>query len=153
MTGRYGRTMSDRGVRALLVLALVPSCATSDSSSEDAAATRPPNILLVYTDDVGYGDVGCYEGSRTPTPNIDRLATEGIRFTDAHCSAATCTPSRFALLTGEYAFRRKGTGIASGDAGLIIDRGKTPAIGILPSRSLPDRHPRSHMVPNGQSII
>jgi len=79
-----------------------------------------PNILLIYTDDVGYGDVGCYEGSKTPTPNIDRLAKEGIKFTDAHCSAATCTPSRFAMLTGQYAFRQKGTGIASGDAGMII---------------------------------
>ncbi|MEM9480136.1 MAG: arylsulfatase [Verrucomicrobiota bacterium] len=85
-----------------------------------AFAAEKPNILLIYTDDVGYGDVGCYEGSKTPTPNIDRLAKEGIRFTDGHCSAATCTPSRFAMLTGQYAFRLKGTGIASGDAGMII---------------------------------
>jgi arylsulfatase A-like enzyme len=92
-----------------------------EPSAVDARRTQPPNILLIYTDDVGYGDVGCYEGSRTPTPNIDRLAAEGLRFTDAHCSAATCTPSRYALLTGEYAFRKQGTGIASGDAGLVID--------------------------------
>lgn len=85
-----------------------------------APAAEKPNIILIYTDDVGYGDVGCYEGSRTPTPNIDRLAREGLQFTDAHCSAATCTPSRFALLTGQYAFRQKGTGIASGDAGMVI---------------------------------
>ena len=78
---------------------------------------QKPNIILIYTDDVGYGDVGCYEGSKTPTPHIDRLAKEGLKFTDAHCSAATCTPSRFAMLTGQYAFRQKGTGIASGNAG------------------------------------
>jgi arylsulfatase A-like enzyme len=89
-------------------------------SAGDSPRAGRPNILLIYTDDVGYGDVGCYEGSKTPTPNIDRIAKEGLKFTDAHCSAATCTPSRFALLTGQYAFRQKGTGIASGDAGMII---------------------------------
>jgi arylsulfatase A-like enzyme len=102
--------------RITLLLLLVPACVNRVGP---APAARP-NILLVYADDVGYGDVGCYEGSRTPTPNLDGLARAGLRFTDAHCSAATCTPSRFALLTGRYAFRQKGTGVASGDAGLII---------------------------------
>ncbi|MEM7307997.1 MAG: arylsulfatase [Planctomycetota bacterium] len=108
-------------------------CAHSDpvAESHERSPAPPPNILLIYTDDVGYGDVGCYEGSRTPTPNIDRLAAEGIRFTDAHCSAATCTPSRFALLTGQYAFRQKGTGIASGDAGLIIETDTVTLAGLL----------------------
>ena len=107
--------------RTFLAFLLVPGCAaTGAPPGADDAATRP-NILLIYTDDVGYGDVGCYEGARVSTPNIDRLAREGLRFTDAHCSAATCTPSRFALLTGRYAFRKEGTGIASGDAGLVID--------------------------------
>ncbi|NNM31026.1 MAG: sulfatase-like hydrolase/transferase, partial [Akkermansiaceae bacterium] len=92
----------------------------ADPPAKAPAPGERPNILLIYTDDVGYGDVGCYEGSKTPTPNIDRLAKEGIQFTDAHCSAATCTPSRFAMLTGQYAFRQKGTGIARGDAGMII---------------------------------
>ncbi|NIP92251.1 MAG: arylsulfatase [Akkermansiaceae bacterium] len=101
-------------MRHLLFFTLAACCPLS------AAGAERPNILLVYTDDVGYGDVGCYEGSKTPTPNIDRLAREGIKFTDAHCSAATCTPSRFALLTGQYAFRQKGTGIASGNAGMVI---------------------------------
>lgn len=95
-----------------------------------ALASEKPNILLIYTDDVGFGDVGCYEGSKIRTPNIDRIGREGIRFTDAHCSAATCTPSRFAMLTGQYAFRQKGTGILSGDAGLIIKPG-TPTIPSL----------------------
>lgn len=115
---------------AVLLTSFVTACRAAGDGDGDGdtslgntapADAAPPNILLIYTDDVGYGDVGCYEGSRTPTPNIDRLAAEGLRFTDAHCSAATCTPSRYALLTGQYAFRKKGTGIASGDAGLVID--------------------------------
>ena len=80
-----------------------------------------PNIIIIYADDLGYGDVGCYGATQVKTPNIDRLATEGLLFTDGHAPAATCTPSRFAMLTGQYAWRQKGTGIARGDAALIID--------------------------------
>src|ERR1700729_2919319 len=82
------------------------------------AADRP-NIVLIYADDLGYGDVGCYGATRVRTPNIDRMAREGLRFTDAHAPSSTCTPSRYALLTGEYAWRRKGTGVLPGDAALI----------------------------------
>lgn len=83
-------------------------------------ASEKPNVLLIYGDDVGYGDVGAYGAEKIPTPRIDRLAAEGLRFTDAHCAASTCTPSRYALLTGELPFRRKGTGIAHGLANMII---------------------------------
>lgn len=93
------------------------------------SAQRTPNIVLIYADDLGYGDVAC-NGGKIPTPNIDRLAQQGLRFTDAHASAATCTPSRFALLTGQYAFRQEGTGILPGDANLIIRPGM-PTIGSL----------------------
>ncbi|MBN2001248.1 arylsulfatase [candidate division KSB1 bacterium] len=79
-----------------------------------------PNIVLIYADDLGYGDISCYGATRIETPNIDRLADEGVKFTEAYSTAATCTPSRYSLLTGEYAWRRKGTGIAPGDASLII---------------------------------
>ena len=79
-----------------------------------------PNIVLIYSDDVGYGDLSCYGYSKVPTPNVDKLASEGIRFTNAHCTAATSTPSRYSLLTGEYAWRLAGTGIAAGDAAMII---------------------------------
>src|SRR2546429_8430764 len=88
------------------------------------AATSRPNIVLIYSDDVGYGDVGCYGATRVKTPNIDKLATGGLRFTNAHSPSATCTPSRYALLTGEYAWRRKGTGVLPGDAKLIIAPGR-----------------------------
>jgi len=90
-----------------------------------------PNIVVILADDLGYGDVGCYGATKIPTPNIDRLAQQGLRFTDAHCTSATCTPSRYALLTGEYPWRRKGTGILPGDAPLIIEPGRTTLPSIL----------------------
>src|SRR3954464_11405145 len=86
-----------------------------------SACAALPNIVLIYTDDLGYGDVGCYGATRVKTPNIDKLAAEGLRFTDAHATSSTCTPSRYSLLTGEYAWRKKGTGVLPGDAKLIID--------------------------------
>jgi len=66
-----------------------------------------PNIVIILADDLGYGDVGCYdpEHAKVPTPNIDRLASGGILFTDAHAGAALCTPSRYTLLTGRYSWR------------------------------------------------
>ncbi len=79
-----------------------------------------PNLVLIYADDIGYGDVSCYGAKRVMTPNIDRIAKEGIRFRDGHCSSGTCTPSRFSMLTGEYAFRKPGTGVLPGNAPLII---------------------------------
>src|SRR5262245_42412933 len=86
-----------------------------------AAAQTPPTIVLIYTVDLGYGDVSAYGATALRTPNIDRLARAGLRFTDAHSPAATCTPSRYALLTGEYAFRKPGTGILPGNAAMIIE--------------------------------
>lgn len=79
-----------------------------------------PNVVIIYADDLGYGDIGCNGSKTISTPNIDKLSDNGVRFTNAHSAAATSTPARFAMLTGEYAWRRKGTGIASGDAGMII---------------------------------
>ena len=95
------------------------------------AAPAKPNIVLLYADDLGYGDTGCYGAKRVPTPNIDRLAAQGLRFTDAHCAASTCTPSRYAMLTGEYAWRKKGTGVLPGDAPLIIEPGRTTVATVL----------------------
>ncbi len=86
-----------------------------------AAAQSRPNVVLIYADDIGYGDLGCYGATAVKTPNLDRLARQGLRFTDAHSSSATCTPSRYSMLTGEYAWRKKGTGVLPGDARLIID--------------------------------
>jgi arylsulfatase A-like enzyme len=86
-----------------------------------ALAGGAPNIVLIYADDIGYGDLGSYGATRVQTPNLDRLADRGLRFTDAHSGSATCTPSRYAMLTGRYAWRKEGTGVARGDANLLID--------------------------------
>lgn len=88
------------------------------------SGTRP-NIVLIYADDIGFGDLSCNGATAVQTPNIDRIAREGLRFTDGHCPAATCTPSRYALMTGEYAFRKKGTGVLPGDAPLILPTDRT----------------------------
>jgi len=79
-----------------------------------------PNVVFIYADDIGYGDLSCNGAKAIKTPNVDRLASQGVRFTNMHSSAATCTPSRYSLLTGEYAWRKEGTGIAAGNAGSII---------------------------------
>jgi len=84
-------------------------------------SAQQPNVVLIYADDVGYGDLGSYGNTSIPTPNLDRLAAGARQFTRAYTSAATCTPSRYALLTGRYNWRQQGTGIAAGNAGLVID--------------------------------
>ena len=81
---------------------------------------QKPNVIIIYADDLGYGDLQCYGAKNVETPNINKLANNGIRFTNAHAVASTSTPSRYSLLTGEYAWRRKGTDVAPGNAGLII---------------------------------
>lgn len=91
----------------------------------------PPNIILIYADDLGYGDVSCYGAKRINTPNIDRLAIQGLRFINAHCTSSTSTPSRYSLLTGEYAWRRSGTGVLPGDAPAIIKPGTTTIASVL----------------------
>ncbi|MGV3585595.1 MAG: sulfatase family protein [Adhaeribacter sp.] len=83
-------------------------------------AQQTPNVVLIYADDLGYGDLGCYGATKISTPNLDQLAKDGIRFTNGHSSSATCTPSRYALMTGEYPWRKQGTGVLPGDAALII---------------------------------
>ena len=98
--------------RLILVLAL--------AAAVPAVAAKPRAVVLFYADDLGYGDTSAYGQSKVPTPNLERLAREGCRFTDAHSATPICTPSRFSLLTGRYAFRRPGTRILDGDAKLIL---------------------------------
>lgn len=96
-----------------------------------ASAADRPNIVFIYADDIGYGDLSCYGATKVKTPNCDKLAASGIRFTDGHSVASVCTPSRYSLMTGEYAFRKKGTGIASGVQGLLIDPDRATLPGVL----------------------
>lgn len=82
---------------------------------------RLPNIVFIYADDLGYGDTSAYGATEISTPNIDKLANGGIRFTNGYASSATCTPSRYALLTGTYPWRNKNAKILPGTAPLLID--------------------------------
>ncbi|HAV63449.1 MAG TPA: arylsulfatase [Verrucomicrobiales bacterium] len=117
--------------RKMMNLIIGISLLATLSSSLFAAPPAPRNIVLIYADDLGYGDVGAYGATAVKTPHMDRLAREGLRFLDGHAASATCTPSRYAMLTGEYAWRQKGTGIARGDAGAIIQPGRTTLATIL----------------------
>lgn len=92
-------------------------------------AAEQPNVVVIIADDLGYGDVSCNGATAIETPNIDRVASEGLRFTSGYCSASTCTPTRFSLLTGTYAFRVKGTGIAAPNAEAVIK----PGVETLPA--------------------
>jgi len=107
-----------------MLTAISNSSSSKANASSDTSSAKLPNIVFIYGDDVGYGDLGCYGASKVKTPNLNQLASEGLRFTDAHSSSATCTPSRYSVLTGEYPWRKKGTGILPGDAGLIIEPGR-----------------------------
>jgi len=102
----------------IFVVSLIISCTSPSDKSIDSFK---PNIVLIYFDDLGYGDVSAYGATEIETPNIDMLAEGGIRFTDAYSSSATCTPSRYALLTGQYPWRNKNARILSGTAPLLID--------------------------------
>ncbi len=113
--------------KLLLTTTCLASIAACTPAKKQKVETKP-NIVIIYVDDLGFGDIGVNGAIGVQTPNIDRLAQNGVNFTDAHCSAATCTPSRFSLLTGTYGFRNQAA-VLPGDAPLIIDTRK----GTLPS--------------------
>lgn len=92
--------------RTLLFAALLLACVSAVASPLHAAEKGQPNILILYADDLGFGDLSCYNPSgKIPTPNLDKLAASGTRFTDGHSSSGICTPSRYALLTGRHHWR------------------------------------------------
>ena len=88
------------------LLALFAFTATTTTALLAAASPpstpRPPNIVFIFADDLGYGDLGCYGATKIKTPNIDRLATQGVRLTDAHAPAAVCQPTRYAILSRPF---------------------------------------------------
>ena len=103
---------------SVALAAAVPAAARKNA----APAPKPtqPNVLMIYADDLGYGDLECYGAKNVSTPNVNRLAKNGVQFTNAYAVAATSTPSRYSMLTGEYSWRKPGTDIAPGNAGMII---------------------------------
>ncbi len=127
-TFRHNSSLLIRFLMILVTGILVAGC---NSSKQDDGNAEKPNIVIIYLDDLGYGDVSAYGAGSIQTPNIDKLAENGIRFTDAHASSATCTPSRFALLTGMYPWRNKDAKILPGTAPLIIDTSMLTLPGML----------------------
>ncbi|WP_089321656.1 sulfatase family protein [Pontibacter ummariensis] len=96
-----------------------------------AYAQQKPNVILIYADDLGYGDLSSYGATKISTPNIDKLAVQGMRFTRGYATSSTCTPSRYALMTGEYPWRKQGTGVLPGNAALIVPTGKLTLPGLF----------------------
>ena len=102
------RTPSARRRFGALLFALVAAAVGPLAAPLRADGPAKPNVVFILADDLGYGDLGSYNpASKIATPHADRLAKEGVRFTDAHSPSAVCTPTRYALLTGRYAWRTK----------------------------------------------
>ncbi len=115
--------MKSRNYAGISLLASLAACnsATAETVQKNSTqAPQKPNVIVILADDLGYGDLKCYGAKNVETPHVNKLASEGIRFTNAHTVAATSTPSRYSLLTGEYAWRRPDTDIAAGDVKMII---------------------------------
>ncbi|MDD2327366.1 MAG: sulfatase-like hydrolase/transferase [bacterium] len=110
--------MNDRILLGLLAgSTLLGGCREGKQKIADAR----PNVVLIYADDLGIGDLSCYGAAKIETPHLDSLAEEGIKFTNAFSTSAMSTPSRYGLLTGIYPWRKENTGIAPGNSGLLID--------------------------------
>src|SRR5690606_6441432 len=102
----------------VLFLSCKQETKTTDTTTLEV---EKPNVVILYLDDLGYGDLSSYGATELQTPHIDALAKEGLRFTNGYATSATCTPSRYAILTGRYPWRNKDAKILPGTAPLIID--------------------------------
>ena len=107
----------------MLCAAVTATVATGCKRAKEKPAydLKRPNVIFIYADDLGIGDLSCYGATKIHTPNIDRLAGQGVQFSNAYATSATSTPSRYGLLTGCYPWRKENTGIAPGNSELIID--------------------------------
>jgi len=104
-------------------LKILATCLCAGMSTHAAPEARLPNIIVIIADDLGFGDLGCYGATKIATPNMDLLAGQGVRFTRGYAPSSTCTPTRYSIMTGQYAWRQppRQTGILDGDAPLAFD--------------------------------
>ena len=118
----------------------------AEPAPDNVPEPERPNVLLILADDLGYGDIGAYNPeSRIPTPNLDRLAGEGVRLTDAHSPSSVCTPTRYALLTGRYAWRsRLKRGVLNGRSTALLEPGARHPARVPPVPRI--RHRRHRQV-------
>ncbi len=124
MEMRVKRSYQLKYYSGLLLMGLSMGCTSSKEKHK-------PNIVVIYADDLGIGDVSCYEMGQLQTPGIDRIANEGIRFDNGYATSATCTPSRFGLLTGQYPWRNNRARVLAGDARSLIDTSMFTLPGML----------------------
>ena len=106
-------------VLIFILSTILASCVKQPKNNADAL--EKPNIIFIYLDDLGYGDVSAYGATELSTPNMDFLVNNGRKFTNGYATSATCTPSRYALLTGQYPWRNRNAKILPGTAPLLID--------------------------------
>lgn len=116
------KTINKYGFFSAIFILLLSGChSKEEKTTVDEDTSERPNIVIIYADDLGYGELGAYGATELETPNLDKLANGGLRFTNGYATSATCTPSRYALLTGTYPWRNKSAKILPGTAPLIID--------------------------------
>lgn len=126
-------------IASIAIVSLVQSCSFADKSNQDYLENpikSTPNIVIIFADDLGIGDLGVYNSnSKISTPNMDSIANEGIRFTDAHTASAVCTPSRYGLLTGRYAWRTHlKQGVLGGESPALIEEGRITIQSMLKAK-------------------
>ncbi len=107
-----------------VILSILISISSCKEIKDKNIQDQKPNIIIIYADDLGIGDVSSYGSTELLTPNIDRIADEGIKFTNGYATSPTCTPSRYSLLSGTYPFRKRGAQVLPGNAPLLFDLGK-----------------------------
>ena len=123
----------------LTLMSTVACTATATNKAPENTTptkSKTPNVVFIYADDLGYGDLECYGAKNVQTPNVNRLAKSGILFTNAHATAATSTPSRYSMLTGEYAWRKEGTDVAAAFEGTVTDVYNDARLGNVVEMSL-----------------
>lgn len=113
--------IKNTSLRFLALASLSATVGCQTSPRKDEKKIIKPNVVIIYLDDLGYGDLSCYGGVGLKTTNIDALANSGVRFTNGYATSATCTPSRYGILTGVYPWRNSDAKILPGTAPLLID--------------------------------
>src|SRR5687768_8518156 len=119
---------------------LALSCLLGTLFSVSQAVARPPNVVIIFADDLGYGDLGCYGHPSTKTPNLDRMAAEGMRFTDFYVAACVCTPSRAALMTGRLPIRNGMAGSESRRVLYGVSTGGLPTNEVTIAKALKSKN-------------